>query len=646
MNQKKAKNGNSQKDDYRYDAFLSYAHKDKPTVVWLHKLLTAFWVPLKRRRRIFMDQESLPAGGGLSNQLKAALNDSRFIIVCCSKHSAESSWVNLEVKEFLKTHPPENVLACLVGPKTNDHTAMPALIQEIERNLKDELFKPDLRGELQNFHKQALKVMSKEALSLLAPLVDLPDKESVFSQRKKKTILAVSLIAAMLIALVSWVTWIRSSEYKIRELLSETPKLVSAIRRSDEAGKVADWYHTLALVGRAGEALIQARQKDDVEVDYSDIPEFRFQSLASVVHALAKVGKMSEAKDLARELLDSVSDYYDEAIRKKMGMIRPVPKTAIVRALLAVGELDKAIAFEQEKKAPDNVWAMLLIAEALRQSSRSVEANNYVEQALVEAKKLDLFSRRKAEVQCAKVLVRQGQIDKAVKAILEIKETAAIPESLASIGVDVIAMGQPSRAKELAISARDQAFKVDDVDFRMQGLGAVADLFQRLGDKENTKVIALALSASILQHQDGSKQFFSLLVKGRALARSGTELEARKVYRDAFDLAGRFVSPLTRSGACKDVANGLYEVGLPQEAKAAAREAANASRLMPPDVYKSGHLLESAKILAKLGLIVEAYDVANQCSMAEHKLAAYTAILREYHLQHHPEDTKLFEGEP
>jgi hypothetical protein len=31
-----------QKEQYRYDAFISYAHEDKPTIAWLHQLLTTF----------------------------------------------------------------------------------------------------------------------------------------------------------------------------------------------------------------------------------------------------------------------------------------------------------------------------------------------------------------------------------------------------------------------------------------------------------------------------------------------------------------------------------------------------------------------------------------------------------------------------
>src|SRR5262249_21622590 len=130
----------------RYHAFVSYAHEDRKTVEWVCKLLSVFWVPWKWRRRIFWDRDSLRAGGGLSATLQDALKESRFLIVCCSKDSADSQWVNREVTEFLANHPADNVLACLVGPKTPGPFPVPRAVQDVEGALGDELFKPDLRG--------------------------------------------------------------------------------------------------------------------------------------------------------------------------------------------------------------------------------------------------------------------------------------------------------------------------------------------------------------------------------------------------------------------------------------------------------------------------------------------------------------------
>jgi TIR domain len=86
----------------RFDAFLSYAHEDRDTVAWLHRLLRLFWVPGKRRRNLFLDEFSLSAGP-LTDGLRQALRDSRYLIVCCSEASARSKYVDLEIEEFLKT---------------------------------------------------------------------------------------------------------------------------------------------------------------------------------------------------------------------------------------------------------------------------------------------------------------------------------------------------------------------------------------------------------------------------------------------------------------------------------------------------------------------------------------------------------------
>src|SRR5262249_36110465 len=160
------------------------AHEDRKTVEWLHRLLSTYWVPWKPRRRIFMDQESLPAGGGLSERLKAALRESRFLIVCCSKHSTRSSWVSVEVDEFLKSNVQEKVMCCLTGHKEEGPFAVPLAIRSIEQELKDQLFKPDLRGNPEKLRgRESKSVTTKEALALLAPLVDSQNKEALLDRR-------------------------------------------------------------------------------------------------------------------------------------------------------------------------------------------------------------------------------------------------------------------------------------------------------------------------------------------------------------------------------------------------------------------------------------------------------------------------------
>lgn len=101
----------------KYIAFISYSRKDKETADWLHSKLEKFVLPdLEKARQIFpfkdkyfrpvfMDTQDLHVEERpFTDRLKEALRDSRFLIVLCSRNSAKSKFVDMEIKYFLETH--------------------------------------------------------------------------------------------------------------------------------------------------------------------------------------------------------------------------------------------------------------------------------------------------------------------------------------------------------------------------------------------------------------------------------------------------------------------------------------------------------------------------------------------------------------
>lgn len=114
-------------DGHLYRAFISYSHSDKAFAVWLHKALERYHIPKKlvgkhtalgivpkRLTPIFRDQDELPASGNLGSELHDALSKSLFLIVICSPASAQSKWVNEEIRQFKALHGTEKVLALIV----------------------------------------------------------------------------------------------------------------------------------------------------------------------------------------------------------------------------------------------------------------------------------------------------------------------------------------------------------------------------------------------------------------------------------------------------------------------------------------------------------------------------------------------------
>jgi hypothetical protein len=117
---------------FHYRAFISYSHRDKRVVQWLHRSLETYRIPSKlvgtktrlgaaprRLTPIFRDRDELSASGDLGGELNAALQSAAFLIVVCSPASAKSMWVNEEILTFKRLRGEQRVLALIVGGEPN-----------------------------------------------------------------------------------------------------------------------------------------------------------------------------------------------------------------------------------------------------------------------------------------------------------------------------------------------------------------------------------------------------------------------------------------------------------------------------------------------------------------------------------------------
>ena len=169
-------------NSFRYDVFISYAHEDSETAKWLCNFLESYWVPGHKKRSIFLDSGSLSAGG-LSAGIIEALNNSRYLIVCCSGSSLLSLWVNKEICTFVALDRADAILTCQVGDTADSQ--VPKSIQLLEGELGEALYKPDLRGNPSEWEGQFLQDKKSFALALLAPVVGLQSKDSLMDHRRR-----------------------------------------------------------------------------------------------------------------------------------------------------------------------------------------------------------------------------------------------------------------------------------------------------------------------------------------------------------------------------------------------------------------------------------------------------------------------------
>lgn len=121
-------------------AFISYSRKDKEIANWLHAKLEKYPYPVElvaecnrpedkeRIRPVFIDTKDLKVDTHpFSEEIKVALEQSRYLILLCSRNSVASQYVDREVSYFLKVH-------------DGDYSRIvPLFVDEVEGNIPDSI---------------------------------------------------------------------------------------------------------------------------------------------------------------------------------------------------------------------------------------------------------------------------------------------------------------------------------------------------------------------------------------------------------------------------------------------------------------------------------------------------------------------------
>ena len=117
----------------KYWAFISYSSKDRAWGDWLIKAIETYKVPKalvgrpttrgdpvpRRAFPVFRDRDELPTDTDLGAMISRALEQSRYLIVICSPHSAQSKWVNEEILTFKRLGRAERIFSLIVDGSPN-----------------------------------------------------------------------------------------------------------------------------------------------------------------------------------------------------------------------------------------------------------------------------------------------------------------------------------------------------------------------------------------------------------------------------------------------------------------------------------------------------------------------------------------------
>lgn len=197
----------------KYNAFISYRHSELDMMVAkkIHKGLETFKVPRavqkasgkKNIKRVFRDQEELPIGSDLGDNIRQALKASEFLIIICSPRSKESYWVLKEVETFIELHGRNHILAVLIEGEPED--SFPEQILQDETGNPIEPLAADVRGKNPG---EVQKKLRTEILRLAAPILgcsydDLKQRHRERRMRKAIAWMSVAVAAAVLFGMYS-----------------------------------------------------------------------------------------------------------------------------------------------------------------------------------------------------------------------------------------------------------------------------------------------------------------------------------------------------------------------------------------------------------------------------------------------------------
>src|SRR5271157_406212 len=508
-----------------------------------------------------------------------------------------------------------------------------------------------------------------ERASQLAAEVLLRREVEMRARHRRRTILAVASVIALLALASAWIAWIYSDTYQIGKILKDAPVSNAASATNGDVAVIA-WAQALALSGRTDNALAAARQinnlttrvyrmvpvaqvlgrvgMDDASTRFCndalaaarqiDDPDQRANALAAVAKTFALTGKVDDAQkaldDAQKALIDAVAAAHQIADPFQ----RAMALASAGRLFLQAGKpqdarktLNDALAVARQIVDPNRriavVWNSVFVSFA--------EAG-MVDDTLAAARQIDDPSRRALALAYAGGLFAQA--GKAQDARKTLNDALTAAHQIADPGTPAYALA--AIAKSLA-----QAGKVDDALAaarqigdpyrRATALAAVAPLLARAGKPDDAqKALADALTPAH-QIDDPRLRAAALTTVGQSLAQAGNPDDAQKALTDAFDAARQIKDPSVREKEFTGVAKLMIQAGKVSDAKQIISQALEFAQQIPNDTQRLSALADVARVEALLHSYRRARLLVEPC-LSEDKLSAYAAILTEYTKQRNP----------
>ena len=368
--------------DYRFLAFISYSHANEEWGKWIQKSLETFRVPSKLAGQsneygktpekvfpVFRDRDELSASSELSDSIQEALEDTRFLLVICSREAAKSQWVNQEIKLFKSFAGAKRVLCLIVGGEPHasdpDQECFPEAVKyEVTRNgeLTDIPCEPmaaDARSQGDGKFNAKLKLLS----ALLGVRYDdLRQREKVRVRRQR---IFSSLLASILMAVVvvSFILYrqhsINEQNHQIAINLVDTlaaGSLPQALQTIDRMTAYRTWADR-ELLNRYASAEDGTPEKYRLGMGLLETSPAPLDYLRDHSHTL-EVHEVSAVSEVLQPFASQLASYYAEAVEDES---LPVEQRFIATCFLV------------NLSPNDSLWSQASLSEFITEQILSVD---------------------------------------------------------------------------------------------------------------------------------------------------------------------------------------------------------------------------------------------------------------------------------
>jgi hypothetical protein len=344
--------------------------------------------------------------------------------------------------------------------------------------------------------------------------------------------------------------------------------------------------------------------------------------------ALVEVGRVEEVPDVATAVLAAIQQeagpYADE-------LSRGLSLTEVATLLARAGRPEEALLLARQAGSSREV-AIGQVATVL------AEAGNDERALAIAMGEVAHYWREHVLRDIANALAQAGKQERALAVASQIEDGYYRSLALSSIAVELLGVGRRQEADRVVQEAMEAASVTADARARASALIDVARvLIQERRANDAWHVTEEALSAA--RQADPGFRDVSLADVSEAMAEAGmTPL--------AFATAGEIGNALARANALAQVASTdallLAQTGTKQEVQKAVAQAREYASKGSFDSTKCPIFRKLAEAFAHIRSFREARLTAEGCMSSTGQLRVYTAILREYTIQHHPESKTYF----